>query len=248
MSSRIQPLDPKNINDFQKNDLFSSDKIDIEINMWRLLVISATLALVISSSTALSLPLYQSTSLALAPFNITSPAPEAPVEKTINLTYYLWPKQPYEISLHGPGLQLLNVVLVISVAQEFRSSPMVSVSELRHFIQDFADNIQREYPIPGFIPHHATQSIIDISSYTRWIINIDEGMFRGRLPTAAALAALNELGKQVGRYGPSRVSWLIYEDVGVRLPWASGNLIVENIEGVFLNKSSSHDNGTFHTA
>lgn len=97
------------------------------------------------------------------------------------------------------------------------------------------------------IPFPASQSTIDISTYTRWIIKIKEGPFRGRLPTAVALAAFDVLGKQLGRYGPSEVVWAI-KDVEVRIPWAYGALFIEKTDETSLNKSSSNEDINFQRA
>lgn len=207
---------------------------------------AATLALTMPSSAAHNLLSLRNSSLASAPLNITNPALKAPEEIT-NLTYSPWPEQPFGITLLGPGLLFLNVYLLIGAGRKFQSSPMVSVTELRHFLQDFVDNIKREHPVPGSVPRHATQSTIDISSYTKWLIAINEGPFRGRLPTAVALVAFDALGKLVGRYGPSEIIWGIKE-VGARTPWAYGSLTIESIEGFTVNKSSSIENGGSQTA
>lgn len=216
------------------------------MKMWRLLLVSATLALITPSSAALNLSLLPNTKIALAPVNITSPALEVP-GKTTKLAYSPWPKQPFMIPLLDTGLPFLRLYLLISLAEKFESSPMISATELQHFLQDFANNIQREYPVPGFVPRHATQSTIDVSSYTRWNIEINEGPFRGRLPTAVALVAFDVLGKLLRRYGPSRIAWAI-KDVELRTPWAYGTLYIEKIVELSLNKSSSNENSNFQTA
>ncbi len=77
---------------------------------------------------------------------------------------------------------------------------------------------------------------------------MNEGMFHGRLPTAVALAALEQLGKELSLYGPSLVAWGIWEVGTSRLPWASGDLFIEDLRGVSLTKSSSHENGSFQIA
>ena len=142
-----------------------------------------------------SLPLHRNTTLTLAPLEITSPlhAPE-------NLTYKPWPKTPFSVGLRGPSLRFLNLVLCISGAKLFQSSPTISGPELKRFLQDFVDNIQRKHPVPGFVPRLATQSTVDVTSCTRWTIDINEGPFHGRLPTAVALVALDALEMLLGEF------------------------------------------------
>lgn len=215
--------------------------------MWRPILLSACLSLMIPSLTALGLPLLANTNLAVTPLNNnTSPALEATVG-IANLTYPSWPEVPFPVRLHGPGLLFRNVFLVIASAQIFQGSPAASVPELQHFLQEFAGNIQREHPVPGFVPRHVTQSTIDVSSCTRWIVKINEGPLGDRLPTAVTLAILDELGRMLRSFGPTSIYWGV-KDFGVVFPWAYGSLTIGKIVGVSLNKSSSNENGEVQTA
>ncbi|CAD6563583.1 MAG: hypothetical protein ASARMPRED_000072 [Alectoria sarmentosa] len=201
----------------------------------------------IPSLPALGLPLLSNANLAVTPLNITDPAlEEAPVGIT-NLTYPSWPKLPFTFRLRGPGLLFRDVFLIIGFAQIFEGLPVASATELQHFLQDFAGNIQREHPVPGFVPRHVTQSTIDISSYTRWIVKINEGPLGDRLPTVVALVILEELRKLLRRFGPTSILWAV-KDLGVFFPWAYGSLDIDKIVGVSLNKSSSNENGEVQTA
>lgn len=186
--------------------------------MWRPLCISTTLALTIPFSATLNLPLLN-TSLALTPLNNTSPASEDPTDI---FRFTPWPSIPYWIPLAGYGLLFPDLTLCIRHAVVERS-PTLSVPELCHFLQEFADNIQRENPVPGFVPRHASQSTIDISAYKRWIITVKEGVYHGRLPTAVLLAVLNELEKLLRMHGPSSIIWCAM--IGrSRILWACGDL------------------------
>ena len=246
---RIRPFDHLSSTKTISRVLFiinlESDRPDMQMKMWKPLLVSITLDLVISLSAALNLSQLPNTKFALAPINVTSPAPEAP-GGTTNLTYSPWPEPPYSIPLLDTGLPFLELYLIIGAAAKFETSPVISVLELCHFLQDFSDNIQREYPAPGFVPRHAAQSTIDVSSYTRWRIVVCEGPFGGRVPTAAVLVAFDLLGKLLRRYGPSEIVWSI-EKVGVRTPWAYGRLYIDKIRGLSLNKSSSNENSYFRT-
>ncbi len=214
--------------------------------MWRPLLISSSLALVLSLSAAHIIPLPGNTSLSLVPLNITSPAPEEP-GPLINLNYTPWPSGIYAIALRGPGVSFLDVYLNIGFATVYQSSPMIRMSTLRQFLRDFADNIEREHPVPDFVPRHAKQTEIDIMSYTRLLIELREGPFHGRLPTAVALAALSELGRQLDLHGPSQVPWAVR--VGrARTPWAFGTLKLQRIGGASFNESLSNGNRSLQTA
>ncbi len=124
---------------------------------------------------------------------------------------------------------------------------MISSSALRRFLRDFADNIEREHPVPDFVPRHVRQSEIDVVSYTQWFLSMDEGPFLGRLPTAVALAALGELGKQLDLRGPSEVFFGVKKSPA-RTPWSYGSLYLEDIGGVSANESLSNGNGSLQTA
>lgn len=135
------------------------------------------------------------------------------------------------ILLLGPSLRFLNVYLVIGGAQNFQSSPRSVCLSFGTSYKTSPDNIQRQHPLPGFVPRHTTQSTIE--SYTSWVIKINEGPFLGRLPSVVALAAMDELGKLLGRYGPTQIIWAI-KHVGRRFQLAFGNVIMESIQGVSL--------------
>lgn len=124
---------------------------------------------------------------------------------------------------------------------------MINNSELRRFLQDFADNIQRDYPVPGVVPRHASQFTIDIFSYTRWTVTIHEGPVPDRLPTAVALTALDELGRQLGQHGPSEMIRAI-KTLDAILPWAYGSIVIKRIAGLALNESLSNEDSVFQTA
>lgn len=218
------------------------DIADVEMTMWRPLLISTIFALTIPSSATHSSTLLLNTSLAKNPLNITNPALEVPAEIT---RFTPWPSIPYRTPLSGYGLWFLDLSLYIPRAV-VESSPTLSVPELCHFLQDFADNVQREYPVPGFVPRHTSQSTIDISSYKRWSISVTEGPWHGRLPTAVLLAVLNELGKLLRLHGPSKILWFV-KVVGSRFFWAYGDLGNEKIMSVSINESSSNGNGGFQT-
>ena len=50
-----------------------------------------------------------------------------------------------------------------------------------------------------------------------------EAPFLGSVPTVVVVAAMEELGRQLGRYGPSNVLWAVRKK-GSRTLWAFGSL------------------------
>ena len=206
---------------------------------------SAALAL-ITLSAALTLPLTRNTSLALlTPTNITSSALEAPAELDNSVRYLNWPKVPYSISLDGPGY--IGVYLKFWWVEPFRSSPVVNVRDLQLFLQDFANNFRQEYPVPGFIPREVDQYTIDVTSHTRWTVWIKEAMWHGRLPTAVALATLDTLENELGKYGPASIQYTI-QPKGSRLLWCIGEFNMYKLTGVSLNDSLPNENDNLQTA
>ena len=210
------------------------DIADVDVTMRRPFLISNTLALTFRLSATHSPPLLN-TSLALTPLDTTSPA----LEVSAGISRFApWPSIPYRIPLSGQGLWILDLTLYIPQAAA-ESSPTLSVPDLCHFLQTFADNVQREYPVPGFVPRHASLSTIDILSYKRWTIDANEGPWHGRLPTAVLLAVLNELEKLLRLHGPSSILWFIKIERS-RFFWAYGDLGNENIVSASFNESSSN--------
>ena len=119
--------------------------------MWRPLLVLAALTLTITTSAALTLSLTRNTSLAsLTPTNTTSFAPEPPAALDNYVRYSPGPTRPYDIDLGGIGYTI--VFLKITVVIPYRKLPMINIRDLQLFLQEFADNLRQEYPLPGFIP------------------------------------------------------------------------------------------------
>lgn len=214
--------------------------------MWTSVLISATLALITLPSAVHVLPVSGHTSLALASINITGPALEPPREFG-NLTYIPWPQAPYYVPLHVHG-PFLDQYLVIGKVWKIHTSPPINSLELQRFVQNFANNINEHDPVPGLVPPYASQSTIDVVSYTKWSIWLFQAPTTARVPTALVLAALHELGLQLHSHGPARIIWCITETEARWLPWAYGELRLEPLMGNIANNSSSNGNGGFQTA
>lgn len=209
---------------------------------------SATLALVNTSSAAPGSPLSHSTSLALLPpVNSTSPALEAP-RTLINLTvkYAPWPKD-YDFLLLGPDITHYNARFYIISAWRVVTFPAIKLPELQLFVRDFANNLEQKYPVPGFIPHLAKQSSIDVVSYTKWYIDVQQGMLHGRMPTELILAALDLMVSLLDRHGPSTINWVIIADSQIT-PWAYGTLSIKLIVEASSKKSLPSEEGGLQTA
>lgn len=116
---------------------------------------------------------------------------------------------------------------------------------LQNFLQEFRDNLERESPIPGFVPRLARQQKIDIQSYTLWTVETNEGIFGHRLPTEVALVALDEMARQLGSHGPASLFFSIMEGRSVL---SYGLLEVTEFGGVSSNRSLPYEESTFQTS
>ena len=202
----------------------------------------AALALTISTSAALTLPLARNTSLVLlTPTNITSSALEQPAE----LNVPTWPRVPYHITLEGTGFT--GVRMTIHSLKRPLTRPVIDVRDFQLFLRDFADNLREEYPIPSFIPREVTQYTIDVTTYTRWILRLKEAPWQSRLPTAVALAALDTLDNELGKYGMAIVEYTI-EHTWRKGVWCYGDVDLEKLVGTSLNDSLSNENDNLQTA
>ena len=194
----------------------------------RALLGSASATLVISS------PLVKTLSTDL--ISITNSSLEAPPGYLQNLTYSPWPAQPYSIPLDS---RTVPQYLIINHASKFHGSRPVSVPMLQEFLREFRDNLEHESPVPGFAPRKAAQSNIDIQSYTKWLIDINEGIFGYRLPTELAMITLDEIARLVGSHGPSNMFFGIRT---TRFLYTYGFLIIEEFGGASLNETVTNAN------
>ena len=214
--------------------------------MWASVLMSATLALIALPSAVDVLPVSGHTSLALASINITGPALEPPRE-FVNLKYIPWPQAPYYVPLHVHG-PFLDQYLAIGKVWKIHTSPPINSLELQRFVLDFANNINEHDPVPGLVPPYASQSTIDVVSYTKWTIRFYQAPTMGRVPIVLVLAALHQLGLQLYSHGPAQMVWCITDMEAGWIPWAYGELRLEPIMGSIANRSSLNGNGGFQTA
>lgn len=203
------------------------------------LLLLAVLALLVSTSTALRIPSLDY-SLPLVPINYTNNSPQAPTRHFPNLAFSPWPARPYQVAIVPrfgfPDLVILSVGSV--------HGP-VRVQELQDFLREFRDNIEREYPVPGYVPRLARQSIVDLESYTQWTIDMNEGIFGRRLPTEWALLGLDELVKQLGSHGPAELMFSIKE---ARSTYSYGFLIIQELGGPTPNATLVKGKSVFETS
>ena len=203
------------------------------------LLLLAVLALLVSTSTTLRIPSL-GYSLPLVPINNTNNSPQAPSRHFPNLTFSPWPARPYQVAIVPRfGFPDLVILFVGSVYGPIR------VPELQDFLLEFRDNIEREYPVPGYVPRLARQSIVDLESYTLWTIDMNEGLFGRRLPTEWALLALDELVRQLGRHGPAELMFSIKE---ARSTYSFGFFTIKEFGGPTLNASLVKGKSIFETS
>ena len=105
---------------------------------------------------------------------------------------------------------------------------------LRAFVLEFRDNLERESPVPGYVPRNARQDAVDLQSYTKWTIDMGEGFLGYRMPTEFALVALEEIATQLGRHGPAQVWSTIKEGLQT---YSYGHLEIKRLGAVALNRS-----------
>lgn len=203
------------------------------------LLLLAVLALLLSTSTTLRIPSL-GYSLPLVPINYTNKSPQAPSRHFPNLAFSPWPARPYQVAIVPrfgfPDLVILSVGSV--------HGP-VRVLELQDFLREFRDNIEREYPVPGYVPRLARQSIVDMESYTLWTIDMNEGLFGRRLPTEWALLALDELVRQLGSHGPAELMFSIKE---ARSTYSYGFFTIQEFGGPTLNATLVKGKSFFETS
>ena len=208
----------------------------------KLPLLFSMLALIVSGSAALKVPSPSSHSSPLDLIKDTNVSLQAYPGHSPDLTFSPWPARPYRIPLHShTGI----AELVISLAASFHSRRPVSVPRLQEFLQDFCDNIESEYPIPGYVPRQAKQYNIDLDSYTEWLIDINEGLFGYRLPTEWALLALDELARQLGSHGPANMFFSIIKEGRT---YNYGFLIIKEFGGPSLDASLTNTKSIFQTS
>ena len=204
--------------------------------------LSVVLALLFNASAASSIPFPLDKHPQSDPINLTIPTLETPPVHIQNLTYAPWPAQPYTVKFYSRyGFSELT----IARAYEYHGTRSISVPALQDFIEGFRENLERASPIPGFVSRLAKQTFIDIYSYTTWSIEINEGPWGYRTPTAFALVAMDEIARQLGRHGPADVWFCIKEG---RVSLSYGLLKIADLGGGLSNGSLADDHSTFQTS
>ena len=175
--------------------------------------------------------------------NVTQPPLETPSDHPANLTYAPWPPRPFQIELHP---RFSSAYLAIFTVEPFRGSWPIRVPALQDFLGDFRDNLESEYPIPGFIPSVARQSTVDVESYSSWTIELSETLFGLRLPTEYGVLALDELARLMGVHGPATLLFGVLEG---RFLLGYGLLTIKPLgRGGFSNQSLSNSKSIFQTS
>ncbi|KAM0804269.1 hypothetical protein BDR22DRAFT_657085 [Usnea florida] len=175
--------------------------------------------------------------------NVTQLPLETPSDHPANLTYAPWPPRPLWIELHP---RFSSAYLVIFTVEPFRGSWPIRVPALQNFLGEFRDNLESEYPIPGFLPSVARQSTVDVESYSSWTIELEDTLFGLRLPTEYAVLALDELARLMGTHGPATLSLGVQEG---RSPLGIGTLAIKPFgSGELSNQSLSNSRSVFQTS
>ena len=206
------------------------------------ITLSALIPLSVSTSAALGIPTHTSNTLSLDTINNTNVSPQAP-QHVQNLTFEPWPELPYKIPLYSrTGIPDLSINSAIPFSRRRRP---VGAEEFQDFVAKFHDNLAEEYPDPGYAPRHARQSQIDLESYTKWSIELNEEFMGYRLPIEWGLLALNALNRQLGVHGPSSVYFRIEEDQST---YAYGFVIIQGFGSPSLKSSLADGDTNFQTS
>ena len=201
--------------------------------------LSVVLALLFNASAASSIPFPLDKHPQSDPIDLTIPTLETPPAHFQNLTYAPWPAQPYTVKLSSRyGFSEVT----IARAYEYHGTLSISVPALQGFIEAFCENLERASPIPGFVARLAKQTFIDIYSYTTWSIEINEGPWGHRTPTAFALMAMDEIARQLGRHGPADV-WFSIGNGESNVSYGVLNIV--DLGGGLSNGSLADGHSTF---
>ena len=204
--------------------------------------LSVVLALLFNASAASSIPFPLDKHPQSDPINLTIPTLETPPVHLQNLTYTPWPAQPYTVKFHS---RYGFLTVTIAGAFEYHGTRSISVPALQDFVEGFRENLERASPIPGFVARLAKQTFIDIYSYTTWSIEINEGPWGHRTPTAFALVAMDEIARQLGRHGPAGI-WFFIGNGESNFSYAVLN--IADLGGGLSNGSLADGHSTFQTS
>ena len=208
----------------------------------KLPLLFAVLALLFSTSTTLRIPSSLGYSIQPVPINNTNISPQAPSRQFPDIAFAPWPARPYQVAI-APRFGFPD--LCILAVESYHARQPVRVQEVQDFLREFRDNIEREYPIPGYVPRLARQSIIDMETYTEWVIDINEGLFGRRLRTEWALLALDEIARQLGSHGPANLLFSIKE---ARSTYTYGFFTIMEFGGRTLNATLANGKTNFETS
>ena len=210
--------------------------------MFLKIALSALIPVLVPTSPALGMPTHTSNSLSLDTINNTDIFPQA-LQHVQNLTFEPWPALPCRIPLYSrSGIPDLSINYAIPLRHRRRP---IDAKAFQDFVEAFRDNLAAEYPDPGYAPRHARQSQIDLESYTKWSIELNEEFWGYRLPIEWGLLALSVLSRQLGVHGPASVYFKIQED---KLTYSYGFLIIQDFGGPSLKAPLADGNTNLQTS
>jgi hypothetical protein len=130
--------------------------------------------------------------------------------------------------------------------------PPIPLQDLIAFVKHFSERLEHEYPPPGYVPRSARSTEIDLTSYTKWRLEIGKAWLGKDVLTSLMLAALEEYQNFLRKHGPAG----IYSSIGVKgksprpISDPAIELAIERLEGVEgLNGAGSGGaSGTFETS
>ncbi|KAL2037550.1 hypothetical protein N7G274_009662 [Stereocaulon virgatum] len=167
--------------------------------------------------------------------------------QTTSLTFSPWPPRPFYVYMPDT-----NHYLLFFMISSWDASPAVPLQDLISFVIRFSERLEHEYPPPGYGPRSAKSTEIDVTSYTKWRLEIGSAWLGKNARTSLMLRALREYEASLRKHGPASIYASIGEMGRMPRPMADPTmeLVIEKLEGVEgLNGTGSGGaSGTFETS
>ena len=148
-----------------------------------------------------------------------------------NLTFSPWPSPPFSISWPSNDYHLGIEI----VSPEFPRREPIDLTDLLHFIDDFANNVAEQYPPPAVVPRRVSSTTIDGKTFTRWTIDSQRTLLGRAVPSQIFLLCLDELNILLRRHGPASIETAIYKGNRPFFYSATLFLAIENLADNSLN-------------
>ena len=106
-----------------------------------------------------------------------------------------WSTEPYTLPLTP------DYVFTI-VGQDYLESPTPTAGSIVAFLNEFSDNLEREYPPPSLSPQRASSHHFDLDSFTRYDLTLEViAIIALRAPSDIVGIALKKLAIEIRKHG-----------------------------------------------